>query len=120
MFDNFLILAHDFDDAATKLERVIQRCAADFGVVLKMQKSHIGVQKVEFFGYEVFDGKWQLSQSCKDAIAAFPFPSNKKEMQSFLGCSRQGTIKSISLAHVKDGVEWVSGSARDYVMESSM
>ena len=34
IFDNFLILADDYEDAANKLERVIARCA-EFGVILK-------------------------------------------------------------------------------------
>ena len=55
IFDNFLVLAHDFEDAARKLERVIARCS-EFGVVLKIKKSFIGYDKVTFFGYEVKKG----------------------------------------------------------------
>ena len=47
IFDNFLILADDFEDAANKLERVIARCA-EFGVVLKIKKSFIGFDKATF------------------------------------------------------------------------
>ena len=52
IFDNFLILANDFADAATELERVIARCT-QFGVVLKIKKSFIGHDKAVFLGYEV-------------------------------------------------------------------
>ena len=55
IFDNFLVLAHDFEDAARKLERVIARCS-EFGVILKIKKSFIGYDKVTFFGYEVKKG----------------------------------------------------------------
>ena len=86
IFDNFLVLANDYEDAANKLERVIARCA-EFGVVLKIKKSFIGHEKVTFFGYEVTHGRWQLSDSRKEAIEALPFPKSKKEMQSFLGAA---------------------------------
>jgi hypothetical protein len=74
IFDNFLILADDYEDAANKLERVIARCF-DYGVVLKIKKSFIGFDKVTFFGYEVTNGKWQLSDSRKESINQCPtFP----------------------------------------------
>jgi O-antigen/teichoic acid export membrane protein len=47
-----------------------------------MKKSWIGTDIVTFFGYEVRPGSWSLSPS---AIAAMVFPTNQKQMQSFLG-----------------------------------
>ena len=99
IFDNFLVLADSYEDAANKLERVIARCA-EYGVVLKMKKSFIGASKVTFFGYEVTHGKWKLSQSRKDAIGAMPFPKSKKEMQSFLGAAL------FFHNHIPDYSEW--------------
>ena len=52
IFDNFLILAHDFIDATSKLELVLLRCQQHC-LVLKMKKSWIGTDVVTFFGYEV-------------------------------------------------------------------
>ena len=86
IFDNFLILADDYDDAFKKLQLVLERCK-EYRVVLKLKKSFFGVDKVTFFGYEVSHGKWELSQSRKDAINAWTFPRSKKEMQSFLGAA---------------------------------
>ena len=99
IFDNFLVLANDYEDAANKLERVIARCA-DFGVVLKMKKSFIGVETVTFFGYEVSHGKWKLSDARKQDINALPFPKSKKEMQSFLGAAL------FFHHHIPDYSEW--------------
>lgn len=84
IFDNFLILAHDYQDAYDKLEKVLKKCR-EYRVILKMKKSFIGVREANFFGYVLSDGKWRMSDSRKDAIEKFPFPTNKKEMQSFLG-----------------------------------
>lgn len=86
IFDNFLVLAHSLEDALSKLEKILKRCR-EFGIVLKMKKSWIGVRKVTFFGYEVTHGKWKLSDSRKVAINQIPFPQSKKDMQSFLGAA---------------------------------
>ena len=86
IFDNFLILAHDFADAFHKLRLVLQRCR-ERGVVLKFSKSWLGFTKANFFGYEVSAGKYELSEARKQGIAAIPFPSNLKAMQRFLGAA---------------------------------
>ena len=86
IFDNFLILADDYEDAYQKFDKVLKRCK-EYGIVLKMKKSFIGVDTVTFFGYEVTHGKWKLSDSRKKAIADMTFPSTTKGMQSFLGAA---------------------------------
>ena len=86
IFDNFLILADSYRDAYDKLVKILDRCK-DYGIVLKLKKSWFGVDKVTFFGYEVTHGKWKLSDDRKNAIVAMEFPTNKKQMQSFLGAA---------------------------------
>ena len=83
IFDNFLILASDYHDALSKLEKVLHRCRKH-GLVLKMKKSWIGTDVVTFFGYEVHPGSWQLSDARKAAISSMIFPTTQKQMQSFL------------------------------------
>ena len=101
IFDNFLILADDYVDAFNKLQRVLERCK-QFGIILKMKKSWIGVDKVTFFGYEVTHGKWSMSQGRKDAIKAMSMPRNTKEMQSFLGAAL------FFHHHIPDYSEWAA------------
>jgi hypothetical protein len=86
IFDNFLILADDYQDAYNKLKIICQRCRKK-RIVLKLKKSWFGVTKVTFFGYEVQYGSWRLSQERKEAIDALTFPKALKQMQSFLGAS---------------------------------
>jgi hypothetical protein len=50
-----------------------------------MSKSLIGFTKCTFFGYEISEGKYQLTQSRKDAVASLVFPKTVKQVQSFLG-----------------------------------
>ena len=86
IFDNFLILADNYEDATAKLTTELQQCH-DNRLVLKMKKSRIGTNVVTFFGYAVKPGSWGLSQSRKDSISAMAFPSTQKQMQSFLGAA---------------------------------
>jgi hypothetical protein len=83
-FDNLLVLAHDYEDAYHKLEKIIDRCIAR-NVYLKLSKSWLGVEEVTFFGYVVRHNSFGLSEERQHAIANIPFPTNKKSMQRFLG-----------------------------------
>ena len=109
IFDNFLILADDYEDAYRKFDEVLKRCN-EYGIVLKMKKSFIGVDTVTFFGYEITHGKWKLSDTRKKAIGEMPFPTTTKGMQSFLGASL------FFHNHVPDYSEW---SAKLYEMTHS-
>ena len=86
IFDNFLICAHDHQDALVKLEKVLMR-AREFNLILKMKKSWIGMDKVSFFGYDIKHGSWELSAARKESIASMRMPTSTKEMQSFLGAA---------------------------------
>jgi hypothetical protein len=101
IFDNFLVLADTHEDAYEKLAKILTRCE-EYGIVLKMKKSWIGVETVTFFGYEVTHGSWKLSKTRKDAIDSIPFPANAKEMQSFLGAAL------FFHNHIPDYSEWTA------------
>jgi hypothetical protein len=53
--------------------------------MLKITKCFFGVTKVNFFGYEVTQGKYTLSQERRDSIRALQFPTNTQQLQSLLG-----------------------------------
>ena len=86
IFDNFLVLADDYQDAYNKLKLVLEKCR-EVGIVLKLKKSFIGVEEATFFGYHVTHGSWEMSGARKDAISVMSFPRSIKEMQSFLGAA---------------------------------
>jgi len=86
IFDNLLILAHDYNDAYEKLEKVIDRCN-EFNLYLKFSKTWLGFQKVLFFGYECTHKSWTLAEDRKQAIRDYVPPRTLKQMQSFLGAA---------------------------------
>lgn len=86
IFDNLLVLAHDYEDAYRKVEIILDRCI-ERNVFLKFSKSWLGFDHAKFFGYICKLGYYELSQDRKDAIKAVAFPRNMKQMQSFLGAA---------------------------------
>ncbi len=86
IFDNLLVLAHDFDDAYKKTEIVFDLCLKH-NLFLKFSKTWLGYSEVKFFGYICKPKSYSLSQERKDALQGIPFPTSKKAMQSFLGAA---------------------------------
>jgi hypothetical protein len=86
IFDNLLVLAHDYKDAYRKVEMILDRCISR-NVFFKFSKTWLGFKHANFFGYVCQKGKYELSQERKDSISAIPFPSSLKSMQSFLGAA---------------------------------
>ncbi len=86
IFDNLLVLAHDFEDAYKKTEIVFDLCLKH-NLFLKFSKTWLGYSEVKFFGYVCKPKSYSLSQDRKDALQGIPFPSSKKAMQSFLGAA---------------------------------
>jgi len=86
IFDNLLVLCHDYADAYHKLEKVLHRCK-ERNVVLKFSKSWLGFKQVEFFGYQCSHLKYCLTEKRKNSIMEMPFPTTQKGMMRFLGCA---------------------------------
>jgi hypothetical protein len=86
IFDNFLILANDHQDAFEKLALVLARCK-ERNMVLKFAKSWIGFESCEFFGYKCSYQSYCLTDKRKESILKIPMPISVKGMQSFLGCA---------------------------------
>ena len=88
IFDNMLILANDYQDAYNKLDMFLDRCI-EKNVILKFAKSWLGFRKVKkFFGYDISQNSYELSEDRKKAILEIPFPEsgNKtKKVRSLLG-----------------------------------
>ena len=125
IFDNLLVLCHDYDDALKKLRIVLER-ARDRGVVFKFSKSWLGFGTVTFFGYEVSHGCYRMSQARKDAIAQVVMPKGQKEMQRFLGAAlffksfipEYSQLTASCYAMTRDGFNWDPESwDKDYITD---
>jgi hypothetical protein len=86
IFDNMLILAHNYEDAYEKVKVIFQRCI-DRNLFLKFSKSWLGFDSVLFFGYRCRHKTYELTDERKSALASVPFPTSQKQMQSFLGAA---------------------------------
>ena len=84
IFDNFLILAYDYEDAYIKLDRVLDRCI-ERNLILKLKKSFFGCLSVDFFGMLCSQGSYKVSPKRAEAVAQIPMPTTLREMQSYLG-----------------------------------
>ena len=88
IFDNILILAHDYADGMCKLDTFLDKCL-QHNVILKFAKSWLGFKKVKFFGYECTHKTLRLTDDRKQALLDIPFPvdgNRCKKMRSLLGC----------------------------------
>lgn len=86
IFDNILVMADSYEQLFARLKLVVARCA-ERNCLLKITKSYFGVTVVNFFGYEVRQGEYGLSQERKDSVTAIPMPTDTKSMQRFLGAA---------------------------------
>ena len=86
LFDNILLLAHDYNDAFEKLKKVVGICVQR-NLYLKFSKSWLGFDEVTFFGYLVKKGTYEMSAERKASIMKIERPHSAKGMQSFLGAS---------------------------------
>ena len=78
IFDNMLILAKSYQDAYEKLEIVLDICIKH-GVMLKMKKSFLGFDTVNFFGYLCKKNSYELTEDRKKAILDIKFPEGKNQ-----------------------------------------
>ena len=84
IYDNILLLAHNYADAFEKLDLFLQRCI-DRNITMKFAKSWLGFDSVKFFGYLCKKGSYELTEERKAELTKIPFPTTMKQMQSFLG-----------------------------------
>ena len=86
IFDNLLVLGHDYDDMYVKMHDIITR-AVEHNLVFKMKKTWLGVKEVTFFGYICREHTFRLSEERLKGISDMQMPMNKKAVKRFLGCA---------------------------------
>lgn len=92
LFDNFLLLATSPRDMFEKFKRIVEICRAA-NLVLKQKKCNYALKQLLFFGYEVDQTGYRISDDRIVAIQKLPFPGDvegtpkakRAAMQSYLG-----------------------------------
>ena len=77
IFDNLLVCANSDKELYERTEVFFDRCIKH-NLILKMSKTNIGFQEVEFFGYRVTKDYYELTEERKQAVNDIPFPQNKE------------------------------------------
>jgi hypothetical protein len=87
IMDGLLIGATDYEDAKNKLEMVIDKCL-ERNVYLRFPKCHLGVEEVEFWGYQLKHGKYGFSEERIKRVTELPMPTDKKGAKRAVGAAQ--------------------------------
>ena len=97
MFDNFLVLADDYEDLRKKLTKFFSICKKH-NLFLKLSKSDFAVRETPFFGYTVRKNSFVIEECRLKALDDLPFPPDTdkcntpakklQSMQVYLGITQ--------------------------------
>jgi len=83
-FDNLLIMADTMEEAAVLLDKALEICISR-NVYLKLSKSNIVVDEVDFFGFRVTPTGMRMQDAKREEIDKIPFPTDLPRARSFIG-----------------------------------
>jgi len=84
LMDNILVGCDSISECVDRLIKILERCKRS-GITLKMSKSRIGMTSANFFGIIVGNNTHTLDPARAQGISDMPYPSNIKQLRSFLG-----------------------------------
>ena len=82
--DDILVTRHTRAEHATNLHAVLQRMG-EYGLRLKKSKCQFFTKELEFLGHVISPERVKPTKSHVTSILEVPTPTNKQELQSFLG-----------------------------------
>ncbi|GJX39542.1 putative nucleotidyltransferase, ribonuclease H [Tanacetum coccineum] len=82
--DDFSIFCNFFDHCLKNLEKMLKRCK-ETNLVLNWEKCHFMVKEGIVLGHKVSGAGIEVDKAKIEAISKFPYPTNVKAIQSFLG-----------------------------------
>lgn len=82
--DDIIVFSTTFEDHMTHLREVFGRLAK-FGFYLKLEKCELAQQEVSLLGHRLANGKIHCDPKHLATIRKWPIPTNKKQLQRFLG-----------------------------------
>ena len=82
--DDLIVIAPDFETFCDTLDKLFVRLL-DYGIILKAEKSHIGLEQMNFLGHRIHKSGISIQKSKVDAIRNLQIPKNKDQLRSVLG-----------------------------------
>ncbi|GJV07023.1 reverse transcriptase domain-containing protein [Tanacetum coccineum] len=85
--DDFSVFGNSFDCCLANLDRMLTRCE-ETNLVLNWEKCHFMVKEGIVLGHKIYGARIEVDRAKIDVIAKLPYPTNVKEMRSFLRHAR--------------------------------
>ena len=82
--DDLIVIAPTFEIFCQTLEKLFERLL-DFGIILKAEKSFIGLEEMDFLGHRIHKTGISIQKSKISAIQNLSIPKNKDQLRSVLG-----------------------------------
>ena len=82
--DDFTVYGNTFDECLESLDRVLARCV-EKNLILNFEKCHFMVGSGIVLGHLVSKKGIEVDRAKIEVIASLPYPTNLKELRSFLG-----------------------------------
>ena len=95
--DDFVIYDSNVSDHESYVKQFLQRCA-DCNISLNTEKCQFFQRQVTFAGFQLSADGYQVDPSITAAITAYPSPTNRSELRSFIGLVNQLSRSTNTLA----------------------
>ena len=99
--DDIVIYDQDPDKHADHVRQFLQRCS-ERGITLNRSKWVYAKPSVDFAGFTLSEDGYQVATHITQAIAAFPTPSSRTDLRSFIGLVNQLSSSTNNLARMLD------------------
>ena len=82
--DNILVGGKNISDLRLNVGEVLE-VALQRNIILSMKKSNFGLKNIQFFGYQLREGSYEIDEGKRKAVSDIQCPRTWKTMKSFIG-----------------------------------
>ena len=116
--DDFVIYDKNIEDHEQHVKQFLQRCA-DHNVSLNTDKCQFFKPQVTFAGFQLSAEGYQVDPSITTAITAYPSPTNRSELRSFLGLVNQLSTSTNTLATLLSPLRPLLSTKNDFMWSTA-